>query len=73
MLPKVYGLPRSAPVFDILPDFVYSYNHSTHRSIESKPALVSNKDENKIWHTLYDSVNDLYTVKYRCEIGDKAR
>ena len=39
---------------DILPDLVYFYNFSVHRSIKIKPADVITKNEKKIWHTLYD-------------------
>ena len=57
---------------DMLPDLVYSYNHSVHRSIKTKPAEVTAENESKVWHTLYDheAVKD---VKYKFKIGDKVR
>ena len=57
---------------DMLPDLVYSYNHSVHRSIKRKPAEVTAENESKVWYTLYDheAVKD---VKYKFKIGDKVR
>ena len=57
---------------DILPDLVYSYNFSVHRSIKIKPADVITKNEKKIWHTLYD-YSSSKNVKYKFEIGDQVR
>ena len=37
---------------DMLPDFVYSYNPSLHRSIKIKPTLVNKESEDNVWHTL---------------------
>ncbi|XP_028397219.1 uncharacterized protein LOC114521028 [Dendronephthya gigantea] len=57
----------------MLPDLVYSYNHSVHRSIKMKPADVSIENEKKVWHTLYDDHNVGKNVKYKFNIGDQVR
>ena len=47
---------------------------SVHRSIKTKPALVKRVNEDKVWHTLYDSdINDFHHVKYKFKIGDQVR
>ena len=59
---------------DMLPDLVYSYNHSLHRSIKMKPALVSKENEDKVWHTLYDDTNSVVKpIKHKFKIGDQVR
>ena len=35
---------------DVLRDMVNAYNHSLHRSIRKKPALVNNDHEDRMWH-----------------------
>ena len=55
---------------DILPDLVYSYNFSIHRSIKTRPADVTTKNEKKIWHTLYDHSSSK-NVKFK--IGNQVR
>ena len=58
----------------MLPDLVYSYNHSLHRSIKMKPALVSKKNEDEVWHTLYDDTNSVVKpFKHKFRIGDQVR
>jgi hypothetical protein len=59
---------------DMLPDLVYSYNNSQHRSIKTKPALVNAENEDDVFHTLYGSVFDnVHPVKYKFKIGDLVR
>ena len=60
---------------DVLSDLVYSYNHSVHRSIKTKPILVNVGNEDIIWHTLHNDVNTdvLHSVKYKFKVGDKVR
>lgn len=53
----------------MLPDLVYSYNHSVHRSIKTKPADVTVENENKAWHTFYDDHKAITNVKYKFKIG----
>ena len=59
---------------EMLPDLVYSYNHSRHRSIKMKPALANTENEDDVFHTLYDSFFDnVLPVKYKFKVGDKVR
>ena len=57
---------------DMLPDLVYSYNHSVHRSIKMKPTDVTADNEKQVWHTLYDH-DEVTHVKYKFKIGDQVR
>jgi hypothetical protein len=52
---------------------VYSYNHSVHHSIKTKPAEVTAENEKKVWHTLYDDHNVVKNVRYKFKIGDQVR
>ena len=57
---------------DMLPDLVYSYNHSEHRSIGRPPALVNSENDDEVFHTLYHNVLDnVQPVKYKFKIGDQ--
>jgi transposase InsO family protein len=58
---------------DMLPDMVYSYNHSVHRSIKMKPVDVTAENEKEVWHTLYDDHKIVKNVKYKFKIGDQVR
>ena len=58
---------------DMLPDLVYSYNHTIHHSIKKKPADVSVDNEKQVWHTLYDDRDEVKHVKYKFNIGDQVR
>ena len=56
---------------DMLPDLVYSYNHSEHSSIGRKPAP---ENEDEVFHTLYHNVLDnVQPVKYEFKICDQFR
>jgi hypothetical protein len=56
----------------MLPHLVYSYNHSVHRSIKTKPADVTAENEKKVWHNLYDH-DPVKNVRYKFKIGDQVR
>ena len=58
---------------DMLPDLVYSYNHTIHRSIKKNPADVTVDNEKQVWHTLYDDHGEVKHVKYKFNIGDQVR
>ena len=64
---RYFTAKKTMRYMDMLPDLVYSYNHSVHRSIKTKPAEVTTENEKKVWHTLYDH------VKYKFKIGDQVR
>ena len=58
---------------DMLPNLVYSYNHTIHRSIKMKPADVTVDNEKQVWHMLYDYHDKVKHVKYKFNIGDQVR
>ena len=56
-----------------LPDLVYSYNHTAHRSIKRKPADVMMENEKQVWHTLYGDNDEAKHPPYKFKIGDQVR
>jgi transposase InsO family protein len=69
---RYFTAKKTLRYIDVLSDLVFSYNHSVHRSIKTKPANVTVENEKKIWHTLYDH-SSLKNVKYKFKIGDQVR
>ena len=55
----------------ILPDLVSSYNHSFHRSIQTRPVDVDKMNEMTIWKKLYQQPAE--KVKFKFHIGDAVR
>ena len=71
---RYFTAKKTMRYVDMLPDLVYSYNNSVHRRIKTKPSFVNVKNENQIWHTLYDNnVYSTLSVKYKFNIGDQVR
>jgi hypothetical protein len=71
---RYFTAKKTIRYVDMLPDLVYSYNNSQHRSIKTKPALVNAENEEDVFHTLYGSVFDnVQPVKYKFKIGDQVR
>jgi transposase InsO family protein len=70
---RYFTAKKTMRYVDMLPDLVYSYNHSVHRSIKTKPVDVTAENEKKVWHTLYDDHNVLKNVKYKFKIRDQVR
>lgn len=56
---------------DILPDLVYAYNHSYHRSIKRTPAEVNPSNVLEVWKTLYQKKTNLISPKFK--EGDRVR
>jgi hypothetical protein len=56
---------------DVLPDLVYSYNHTYHRSIRRTPAQVNAKNVLKVWKTLYGKPVKPETSTLK--VGDRER
>lgn len=56
---------------DILPDLVYAYNHSYHRSIKRAPADVNSSNVLEVWKTLYEKKISLKRPKFKT--GDRVR
>jgi hypothetical protein len=57
----------------MLPNLVYSYNHSVHRSIKLKPVDVTRENEERVWHTLYGDHYTKTTPAYKFKVGDHVR
>lgn len=59
---------------DILPDLVYSYNHTFHSSIGMKPVdAIKEENEDVVWYNLYGAflANDFGSPKFK--VGDSVR
>ena len=71
---RYFSAKKTMRYLDMLPDLVYSYNHSEHRSIGRQPALVNSENEDEVFHALYHNVLDnVQPVKYKFKIGDQVR
>ena len=71
---RYFTAKKTMRYLDMLPDLVYSYNHSEHRSIGRPPALVNSENEDEVFRTLYRNVLDnVQPVKYKFKIGDQVR
>ena len=70
---RYFTAKKTMRYIDMLPDLVYSYNHSVHRSIKTTPADVTADNEKQVWCTLYDHNDDVKHVKYKFKIGDQVR
>ena len=70
---RYFTAKKTMRYIDMLPDLVYSYNHTIHRSIKKKPADVTVDNEKQVWHTLYDDRDEVKHVKYKFNIGDQVR
>ena len=71
---RYFTAKKTLRYIDMLADLVYSYNHSQRRSIKMKPALVNAKNEDKVWHTLYNiDFNNVQPVKYKFKINGQVR
>ena len=69
---RYFTAKKTTRYIDMLPELVYSYNHSRHRSIRTEPALVNKENEDEVFHTLYGDSN-IQHVKYKFKIGDQVR
>lgn len=61
---------------DVLQDLIESYNNTYHRTIKTKPVLVSKKKENQIFKNIYGydrNDGDETYVNPKFAIGDKVR
>ena len=71
---KYFTWKNTLRYVEILPDLMYSYNHSYHRSIKMKPALVNKSNEKDVWETLYGSLSKTTSkAKFKLQIGDQVR
>ena len=71
---RYFTAKKTMRYLDMLPDLVYSYNHSEHRSIGRQPALVNSENEDEVFHALYhNALDNVQPVKYKFKIGDQVR
>ena len=56
---------------DVLPDVVYAYNHSFHRSIQRAPIEVNTKNQEDVWQCLYGGGEP--TKRTKLKVGDRVR
>lgn len=56
---------------NVLQDLVWSYNHTYHRSIKTRPASVTQKNQEEIWQRLYAPLGASAPCKVRA--GDRVR
>ena len=71
---RYFTAKKTLRYLEMLPDLVYSYNHSRHRSIRMKPAFVNSENEDDVFHTLYGSLFDnVKPIKFKFKIGDRVR
>ena len=64
---------KTMQYLDMLPDLVYSYNHTVHHSIKMEPPNVTVQNKKKVWHTLYDDHGTAKHVKYKFNVGAQVR
>lgn len=60
----------------VLPDLVFSYNNTYHRTIKTSPSQVSKENEDKIWEITYGHKKDVpleNSVKFKFKVGDLVR
>ncbi|CAB4008997.1 integrase core domain-containing [Paramuricea clavata] len=63
---------KSKKWIDVLHNFVASYNHSKHRTIDMKPADVNETNKDKVWTKLYGyPLSHFPTPKFK--VGDRVR
>ena len=51
---RYFTAKKTMRYLEMLPNLVCSYNHSRHRSIKTKPAIVNTENEGDIFHTPYE-------------------
>ena len=71
---RYFTAKKTLRYIDMLSDLVYAYNHTVHRSIKTKPTLVSHENEDMIWQVLYgEDIVDVWSINYKFKIGDQVR
>ena len=59
---------------DILDDIVSSYNNSPHSSIGTAPNNVTSKNQEEVWHSIYNpDKKEIPVSKFKYKLGDKVR
>jgi len=69
---KYFTKSNKLTYVSVLPQLIKSYNNTWHRSIQTKPILVTKKNEGDVWHTLYDKDLVKHT-HFKFKLGDQVR
>lgn len=69
---RYFTQTKKQKYINVLAQLVENYNNSYHRTIKMKPCQVTEKNEKKVFNTLYGEDED-YIVKYNLNIGDYVR
>lgn len=65
---------KTKSYINVLPDIVYSYNHSFHRTLQCAPASITKYNESDVWRTVYkDLINDTPNHTSKLKVGDYVR
>ena len=74
---KMFTANNNHRYMDVLPHLMESYNNSFHRSIKTKPSLVSRKNEEVVWQALYETPtpSEMKTKnpKFKFKVGNQVR
>ena len=72
---KYFTKKQTYRYIDHLQDFVYSYNHTYHRSIKMKPADVTKENEAALWEQQYIQpyMRKKTNSKFKFAVGDTVR
>ncbi len=77
---KYFTANNTHRFIDVLPDLMQAYNNSFHRSIQTKPSLVTQKNAEVVWETLYENGTSSSDTKiprrptsFKFQIGDQVR
>ena len=70
---RYFTAMKTMRYIDTLPDLLYSYNNTVHRSIKKKPVDVTADNEKQVWHTLYGDHDEVKHPRYQFKIGDQGK
>lgn len=68
-----FSLNSSYKWYDMIYDLVHKYNHTIHRTIKMKPAMVKKKHEKMLLSTVYHDNNVKFKQKTDLRVGDYVR
>ena len=69
---RYFTKTNSMRYLDVLPDMVYAYNRSFHRSIQRAPLEVNFKNQEDVWQSLYGDSKST-SKRNKLKVGDRVR
>ena len=69
---RFFTKSKNERYLDVLPDIVYAYNRSFHRSIQRAPVEVNFKNQEDVWQSLYGG-RTFSSKRNKLKIGDRVR